>query len=200
MAHISVAERRPQLVRAAIELMAREGVTAGSTRAVAAELGVAQATVHYTFGTKQELYRAVLEELTRSLVAQVELLSPVGPGFAATVRSWVDVLWQTVLEQRDRHLLLAELTTFALRDPYLHEAMTEHTRNITAVAIRLITEAARDDGLDLAVEPEAVARFFLTGFDGLTLHYLTEREHESANAQLRHLCEATIALAMGRLS
>ncbi|MYT21362.1 TetR family transcriptional regulator, partial [Streptomyces sp. SID7760] len=40
MAHVSAAERRPQLIKAAIDLMTREGVAAGSTRAIAAELGV----------------------------------------------------------------------------------------------------------------------------------------------------------------
>lgn len=59
MTHVPAAERRPQLIRAAIDYMAREGVAAGSTRAIAAELGVAHATVHYTFGTKEGLYRAV---------------------------------------------------------------------------------------------------------------------------------------------
>jgi AcrR family transcriptional regulator len=200
VAHIPVAERRPQLVQAAIELMAREGVNAGSTRAVAAELGVAQATVHYTFGTKQELYRAVLEELTRSQVAQVKQAAPAGLGFEETVRTWTDALWQTVRDQRDRYLLLTELTSFALRDPYLHEATTEHTRNITAIVMRLVSEAASSAGLELAVEPEVVARFFLAGFDGLVLYYLTEGDDEPANLQMRHLRAATIALATGGLS
>lgn len=71
MAHVSAAERRPQLIKAAIDFMTREGVAAGSTRAIAAELGVAQATVHYTFGTKEGLYLAVMEQLTQDLVAQV---------------------------------------------------------------------------------------------------------------------------------
>ncbi|NUP01767.1 MAG: TetR family transcriptional regulator, partial [Nonomuraea sp.] len=47
MAHVSAAERRPQLIRAAIAVMRRDGVAAASTRAIAAELGIAQATVHY---------------------------------------------------------------------------------------------------------------------------------------------------------
>ncbi|MET7567976.1 TetR family transcriptional regulator [Streptomyces sp. NPDC005492] len=200
MAHTPVAERRPQLVQAAIKLMAREGISAGSTRAVAAELGVAQATVHYTFGTKQELYRAVLEELTRSQVAQVEQVVPAELGFEETLGTWIDVLWQSVRAQRDRYLLLTELTAFALRDPYLHEATIEHTRNVTAIVTRLVGEAASGSGLEPAVEPEVVARFFLAGFDGLILYYLTEGEDEPANLQLSHLRAATIALATGRLS
>lgn len=76
MAHVPAAERRPQLIQAAIDLMAREGIAAGSTRAIAAELGVAQATVHYTFGTKKDLYRAVVEQLTAEFIGQVRASAP----------------------------------------------------------------------------------------------------------------------------
>ncbi|WP_373559169.1 TetR/AcrR family transcriptional regulator [Streptomyces sp. SA15] len=86
MAYVSAAERRPQLTKAAIDLMSREGVAAGSTRAIAAELGVAQATVHYTFGTKEGLYQAVLEQLTENLVVQVERAAPGEVGFEETTR------------------------------------------------------------------------------------------------------------------
>jgi len=51
-------------------------IAAASTRAIAAELGVAQATVHYTFGTKEDLYRAVMEQLTHDLVGQVAKWAP----------------------------------------------------------------------------------------------------------------------------
>jgi hypothetical protein len=116
------------------------------------------------------------------------------------VRIWTDALWQTVRDQRDRYRLLTELTCFALRDPYLHEATTEHTRNITAIVARLVGEAASSAGLEPAVEPEVVARFFLAGFDGLVLYYLTEGADEPANLQMRHLRAATVALATGGLS
>jgi AcrR family transcriptional regulator len=70
---------------AAIDLMTREGVAAGSTHAIAAELGVAQATVHYTFGSKEDLYRAVIEQLTHDLISQVERTTPADAGFEETV-------------------------------------------------------------------------------------------------------------------
>jgi AcrR family transcriptional regulator len=54
----------------AIDLMTREGVAAGSTRAIATELGAAQATVHYTFGTKAELSEITcLQALISAVVA-----------------------------------------------------------------------------------------------------------------------------------
>lgn len=128
MAHVSAAERRPQLIKAAIDFMTREGVAAGSTRAIAAELGVAQATVHYTFGTKEGLYRAVMEQLTQDLVAQVEQAAPTDGGFEETVGALAAALWRTVREQPASHQLLTELMMSALRSPALREALETHYR------------------------------------------------------------------------
>lgn len=128
MAHVPAAERRPQLIKAAITFMTREGVAAGSTRAIAAELGVAQATVHYTFGTKEGLYRAVMEQLTQDLIAQVEAAAPADAGFEETAGALAAALWRTVREQPASHQLLSELTMYALRTPALSEALDSHCR------------------------------------------------------------------------
>ncbi|MFD4560875.1 TetR/AcrR family transcriptional regulator [Streptomyces sp. NPDC058469] len=199
MAHVSAAERRPQLIKAAIDFMTREGVAAGSTRAIAAELGVAQATVHYTFGTKEGLYRAVMEQLTQDLVAQVERAAPADGGFEATVSALAAALWRTVREQPASHQLLTELTMFALRSPALAEALETHYRGVTEVTARLITEAAERTGRPLAQPVDTIARFFLAGFDGLTQQHLALPDEEAERTCLQAFVSAVVAMAGGRL-
>jgi AcrR family transcriptional regulator len=199
MAHISAAERRPQLIKAAIDLMTREGVAAGSTRAIAAELGVAQATVHYTFGTKEGLYRAVMEQLTHDLIAQVERAAPADAGFAETIAALAAALWQTVREQATTHQLLTELSMLALRTPRLQEALEGHYGEVTAVTTRLVTEAAERTGHRLAQPAETLARFFLAGFDGLSLQHLSLPDEQAELTCLQALVSAVVALAGGRM-
>lgn len=199
MAHVTAAERRPQLIKAAIDLMTREGVAAGSTRAIAAELGVAQATVHYTFGTKEELYRAVMEQVTEGLTAQVERAAPDDAGFEETVAALAGALWRTVREQATSHQLLTELTMFALRTPRLTEALHGHYRGVIEVTAKLVTEAAERTGYELAHPAETIARFFLAGFDGLTMQRLSLPDEASERTGLQALVAATVALAEGRL-
>lgn len=200
MAHVPAAERRPQLVRAAIDLMAREGIAAGSTRAIAAELGVAQATVHYTFGTKGGLYRAVMEQLTLDLLAEVERATPEDAGFEETLDTLAVALWQTVREQPQSHQLLAELTICALRSPELGEALGSHVGEVTRATAALVAKAAERAGQTLAQPAETVARFFLAGFDGLTLQRLSHPDEKAEWVCLRALISATVALADGRLA
>lgn len=199
MAHVSVTERRTQLIRAAIDLMARDGVAAGSTRAIAAELGVAQATVHYTFGTKESLYCAVMEKLTGDLVVQVEQAVPEDAAFEETVGTLAAALWRTVREQPTSYQLLTELTLFALRTPHLTEALESHHRDVTAVTTRLLAEAAERTGRKLAHPAGTVARFFLAGFDGLTVQRLCVPDEKAEFACLQALVSAVTAFADGRL-
>lgn len=180
--------------------MTREGVAAGSTRAIAAELGVAQATVHYTFGTKEDLYRAVMEQLTEDLIGQVEQAAPQDAGFEETIAALAGALWRTMSEPTAHQQLLSELTMFALRTPGLNEARQGHYRQVTEVTAKLITETAARTGHALAQPAETIARFFLSGFDGLTMQHLCVPDETAEHViGLRALVSATVALAGGRL-
>lgn len=180
--------------------MTREGVSAGSTRAIATELGVAQATVHYTFGTKEGLYRAVMEQLTAELLAQVEQAVPEDAGFEETVGALASALWITVREKPGHHLLLAELSMLALRTPALNEALESHHRGVVEATARLVTQAAERTGQPLAQPAETVARFFLSGFDGLVMQRLTHPDEEAEATCLQAFIAAVVALARGQLS
>jgi AcrR family transcriptional regulator len=195
MAHVTAAERRPQLIKAAIDLMTREGVAAGSTRAIAAELGVAQATVHYTFGTKEELYRAVMEQLTEGLVSQVERAAPTEGGFEESIVTLVEALWRTVLDQPESYQLLTELTMFALRTPHLSDALDNHFTGICAVTAKLIEQAADRTGHRLSRPTETTARFFLAAFDGMSMQHLSMPDEKAERACLKALVAAVLAMA-----
>ncbi|MFB8142184.1 MULTISPECIES: TetR/AcrR family transcriptional regulator [Streptomyces] len=199
MAHVSAAERRPQLIKAAIDLMTREGVTAGSTRAIAAELGVAQATVHYIFGTKEDLYRAVMDQLIEDLISRVEGAAPKGADFEETVAALAGALWRDAHEESTSYHLLTELSMLALRTPRLSEARQTHYVGVIEATSRLITDTAARTGYALALPAESVARFFLAGFDGLTLQRLYAPDESSELGGLQALVSATLGLASGQL-
>ncbi|MEU9046931.1 MULTISPECIES: TetR family transcriptional regulator [unclassified Kitasatospora] len=175
MAHVPASERRPQLVQAAIDLMAREGIAAGSTRAIAAELGVAQATVHYTFGTKKDLYRAVIEQLTAEFIGSVRAASPGDGPFGEQVGALVHALWESSTGEDGRCMLLSEFAALAMRDPDLQEIMRALQYETEGTAVEMITALAEAHGLRLPVPAEEIAVHFLTGFHGLTDRYLSLR-------------------------
>jgi TetR/AcrR family transcriptional regulator, regulator of biofilm formation and stress response len=66
MARVPVEERRAALVDAALRVMVRGGLAAGTTRAVVAEAGMSLASFHYAFASRDELLR----ELVRRVVGR----------------------------------------------------------------------------------------------------------------------------------
>ncbi|GAA2882208.1 TetR/AcrR family transcriptional regulator [Nonomuraea rubra] len=200
MAHVSAAERRPQLIRAAIAVMRRDGVAAASTRAIAAELGIAQATVHYVYGAKDELYRAVIEQLTADIAEQVRAIDiPAGPDFHAIIGAFAQRLWRTVVEQPHVHQLIAELFVMGLRSPSLRPTIAAYQRRLDGVFEDAFREAAAYAGMTLAHPVEEVARFFFAGLDGLILQRLARPDDLADERSLLQIVAATTALAEGRL-
>ena len=80
---------RRAILDAAVESFAASGFTGATTRQVAARAGVNVATLHYHFGSKEKLYRAVLDAVARE---DVPLLAR-GETPAERLSSTVETLW-----------------------------------------------------------------------------------------------------------
>ena len=65
MADRANTDRKTEILEAAIRLLARDGIAQASTRRLAAEVGINQATLLYHIGSKDELLLAVLREMMR---------------------------------------------------------------------------------------------------------------------------------------
>ena len=76
MPRLAVTDRREALVEAALRVMARDGLAAGTTRAVVAEAGMSLASFHYAFASRDEL----LAELVRRVVGRELAAATAGPG------------------------------------------------------------------------------------------------------------------------
>jgi AcrR family transcriptional regulator len=200
--YVSAAERRPQLIRAAIDVMTREGVAAASTRAIAAELGIAQPMVNYVYGSKDELYRAVILQLTADVTAEVKRRAVVPPeaDFRAAVAAHARALWQAVVDELEVLQLLNELTVLALRSPSLRGAVADYQLQLDAAFEATFRDAVRHLDTEPARSVSDVARFFFAAIDGLLLHRLVRQADDDADERtLEDLVEATVALAEGRL-
>ncbi|MEU9823255.1 TetR/AcrR family transcriptional regulator [Pseudonocardia alni] len=195
MPHVTAAERRPQLIRAAIDLMSRDGAQAGSTRAIAAELGVAQATVHYVYGSKDELYRDVIARLTDDLLDRVSaVLPPHGTDLRTSVRTMTATLWDAITDSLPAQQLMLELTVLSLRSPVLGAAVAENLGRIDELSRDLLAGAAERAGVVPAAPIDEVARLFVAGYDGLVLHRLSRPDDVTDHRILDALADTVCAL------
>lgn len=102
------AATRQRLVKAAEKLFASQGVDAVSVRAVNAAAGLGAASVHYHFGSKDDLLRAVLTDMGATvrdeIQANVDAMAadPTPPTAEALVRAVTDPYLKLLLRQRVR--------------------------------------------------------------------------------------------------
>src|SRR6188472_3736196 len=110
--------RRGQLVAAARRVLEREGMAGGTLRAVAAEAGVPLGTVHYVFPSKEQLLRAVLEDVIQQISDAIRSSAGGGEDLGAVLRGTMLEVWARMVEGRaGEQLVQYELTTWALRTP-----------------------------------------------------------------------------------
>jgi AcrR family transcriptional regulator len=197
MSRVLAAEHRSAIVAAAIRLMAREGVGAASTRRVAAEAGVAQATIHYVFGTKTELYRGVLEAVSENLVKAVQAGLEPQSQWAAQAEGAGRAVWEITEADPSTALLLVELTAYALRHDELRDLAEGLYDNYQRLAEDVVGALIAASDRELRIPLEEVARLAVAGLNGVVLSYLVHGDRDRSRRDLENLVASLTAVGVG---
>ncbi|MFE5791461.1 TetR/AcrR family transcriptional regulator [Streptomyces sp. NPDC056503] len=132
---LSVAERREELLRAAVEQIEARGATAVRIADVAAALGVSNALVLYHFSTKEHLVAAAFRHAAEGDLAQLRRI--LGRRSTAERRLRAAVRWYAPTGQAKGWRLWIEAWAAGLRDPELRRVASsldqEWKRALTAV-------------------------------------------------------------------
>lgn len=147
--------RRRALLDAALRVVGREGVSAVTQRAVAAEAGVPPTAVLYYFPTVDDLLVAALLDVNDRWVAAVDALPDDREGA-------LDGLAALVAGSAEHALAEYELCLLAARRPALRGELDRWWGSLDALARRLVRGAEGE-------ADEAAATAFTAGVDGLLL-------------------------------
>nr|WP_297425013.1 TetR family transcriptional regulator C-terminal domain-containing protein [uncultured Actinotalea sp.] len=191
----SAEDRREELVRAAITLVARKGFAAVTLRDVAAEVGVAHGLIRHYFPTREALLAAAFDTAVQDELAQ---LPPAVADPLAALADWCT----SSVEQH--YLVWIDAWAEAPRDPELATTLRTHHLALDQHTAGLLRRAA-DAGGGRCDDPEDAARQLTALLDGLAvqlhvLRVLTPAEHDRvalAHAErLAGLPPATLARAV----
>ena len=185
MARMPLAERRQQLVDAAIAVMTREGVQKATTRAIVAEAETSLSVFHYCFESKQQLLDAVIKALVGTTVDLAEASFQPGASRSEMIRSGLDAYWSHVTTHPETHLLTYELTQYCMRTPGYADVAREQYEHYVHVFAAVLETINGPSGAPLA----AVGRYCAALLDGLTLDWLVRRDDESARLVLARLAQ-----------
>jgi len=201
MNRLPVAERREQLIEAALAVASRDGIDAATVRAVAAEAGVSLGVVHYCFQDKDELLRAMAHAITsanlqRSLGELPEQVDDPD----TVIEGVLDALWTGIKESRGPQLLSYELTTSSLRHSELNQVAIEQYRGQWAAAEQVLDLVERAAHVGWSVPRGHLARTVVAVIDGYSLAWLVDGDSEAARAGLlafgRYLSTMAVPVAL----
>ncbi|MER6456450.1 TetR/AcrR family transcriptional regulator [Streptomyces sp900105245] len=163
---LSVAERRVELLRAAIEQIEARGVAAVRIADVAAALGVSNALVLYHFSTKEKLVAAAFTHAAQDDLAHLRKL--LGRRTSALRRLRTAVRWYAPTGQAKGWRLWIEGWAVALREPALREVTRDLDKEWKAALVEVIAEGVAADEF-VCADPVGTALRLTALMDGLAV-------------------------------
>jgi AcrR family transcriptional regulator len=177
--------RRRELAAAAAEVFAERGYEGTRIADVAERAGVGKGTVYEYFGSKEELFFAVFEEVHRELDERLErVVDPDAPApeqLRVAVRSMVE---ETV-EQVELYGLTLELWTGASSGLYggrLREAFVDLYGCLRGQVAGIVRAGQAAGELRAGVDPDGLAAAIVGAVDALGLQHWLDRSLDAVAA------------------
>ncbi|KUO10019.1 TetR/AcrR family transcriptional regulator [Streptomyces sp. DSM 15324] len=190
---LSVAERREELLRAAIEQIEARGAAAVRIADVAAALGVSNALVLYHFSTKEKLVAAAFARAAEDDLAHLRGL--LGRRTTALRRLRAAVRWYAPTGQAKGWRLWIEGWAVSLREPALREVARDLDRAWKAALAEVIAEGVTAGEFGCP-DPAATALRLTALLDGLAVQ-LTSYGGTVSRVRAQEWVEEALARELG---
>ncbi|MCF1593958.1 TetR/AcrR family transcriptional regulator [Streptomyces muensis] len=190
---LSVAERREELLRAAVEQIEARGVAAVRIADVASALDVSNALVLYHFATKEKLVAAAFAHAAEGDLARLRRI--LGRRTTALRRLRTAVRWYAPTGQAKGWRLWIEGWAGALREPALQEVTRDLDRQWKGAIAEVITQGVAA-GEFVCADPSGTALRLTALLDGLAVQ-LTSYRGAVSRARAQEWVDEALARELG---
>ncbi|MER5943316.1 TetR family transcriptional regulator C-terminal domain-containing protein [Streptomyces sp. NPDC001928] len=190
---LSVAERREELLQAAVEQIEERGVAAVRIADVASVLGVSNALVLYHFATKEKLVAAAFTHAAQGDLAHLRRL--LGRRTTALRRLRAAVRWYAPTGQAKGWRLWIEGWAAALREPALKEVTRDLDRQWKGAITEVIAEGVAAQEFHCP-DPHVAALRLTALLDGLAVQ-LTSYPGAISRARAQEWADEALARELG---
>jgi len=197
MARMTAYERRVRLLEAAERVMSRQGVAAGTTRAIAGEAQMPLSVFHYCFQSRDQLVGELIRRLGSAEREAVWAGITPSSDLREVLASAADAYLAHLIADPGQEQMLFELNHYALRTPGMEHLAAEQMAMYVASARAVLDRVAELTGARWLLDVDSLARLVVTVTDGVTTTWLADRDTEASRATLHRLLElvATYAVA-----
>jgi AcrR family transcriptional regulator len=159
--------QRAQIIAATLRLIARDGVAAVSTRKIAREVAVNLVTLHYLFGSKDDLLLSVLDAATSMMIAALVADARPGDGLRAALVDSFAALCALLDRVPSLPLVRCEVLLYASRRPAQAAAERQQRRYLDA--LQVCYRVACAEGERGLIPCDDLAAVVSSSIDGLAL-------------------------------
>jgi AcrR family transcriptional regulator len=191
--YAKTAERRQQIVSAAVEVFSAAGYRKGSIRGVAEKVGLSQAGLLHHYPSKEHLLEAVLtwrDEVSRQLIGE-----PLPEGLDL-LRGLVKATEynETTPELVELHVIVSAEGTSA--DHPLRNYFVNRYADLFERVRRAFERAAAEGQVRPGVDCASAARTLIALMDGLQIQWLLDRDHVDMAGDLRHYLQPLLTVEL----
>lgn len=187
-------ERREEILRATLGIVARKGFASVTLREVAAEVGVVHGLIRHYFATREELMAVAFDRAaTTELAADAALLDSLEP--VPALAAWLSTT------PEDHYLVWIDAWSEAPRNPALAATLVRHHHECEALLAGVIRRAV-DAGLATSADPDDDARMLTALADGVAVqhHAMGVVDAPAADALVFAATEQRLGMTPGSLA
>ena len=177
MSYISAVDRKEQLINATIAVLQKSGIEGVTTRSVAAEAKAPLASIHYTFGSLDDLVLAAVERLIEEVNAWVADGLDVKAGYGPCIIGIMERV-AGLLEDERYGVLLRDLNPTGDRRV---EKLEEKYYRLAQDIMDSIADAV---GHEPAIPRPQLARMAMAAIDGVVLQFAANNDIKTARSDL----------------
>lgn len=175
------AQRRKEIIAAAVEVFSESGFRDGSLRTVAERAGMTHAGMRHHFPTKVDLLEAVLQWREEDSLERARLTHPEG---IEVIRAWISSVGENAARPALIELEMVLSAEALSTDHPAHTYFGELYQRAEELLARAFATVGEDGKLRPGVEPRVAARLLLATTLGLQSLWLRNRSIDVA-AELR---------------
>lgn len=189
---------RQQVLDAAIEALAKDGIQATSVQDIADAAGLSKGAVHYHFESKDDLLERVLEQVCERIERRITAAFDEAGAPMDRVRRALAEMWAVRRDVTPEFRVLMDMQVVARQSPAvarsLGAALSRARRQMIDVGLARLVEM----GLRPRVSLEVVPRLILATLDGLAMHHYVDPMSPQDELEMLRALEGT-ALALFEL-
>lgn len=180
-------ETRSRLLESAAEVFARSGYAAASVGEIVEGAGCSTGALYAHFEGKEDLFLSLMDETIPGWGAYygqgVEAAESVDDALRVVAERWT-----ALIDKRPQQwMLFMEFWSVASREASLRPEFAERYADIRGAMATLITDTAKQFGLELTVPVESLAAIVTALADGLALQRLADPDQVSEELFLQGL-------------